>query len=178
MKYVHSLRGHALMTGVSHLVILALLILSAVALVAPLRTGYRLKTELQEASRKLGELEVLYPLYADLTGMDTAARWPGLQPPPPVKMAEPEVVTVPDQFMKLAARAGIEIGSVRPHVDKNETGERYLHVEILGNGSYDQLKNYLMSVARMPSLLEIDRLDVRRQDRQEQITLMAHLALE
>lgn len=178
MKKTRHLSGYAVMAGLSHIVILVVLIIAALALVAPLRAGYRLKMDGEEARRKLGELEVLYPLYADLAAMETPEQWPDLQPPAPRKLAEPDVVTVPDQFTQLAMDAGIEIGSVRPHVEKSAAGERYLHVDIQGYGSYEQLKSFLMKVSQMPSLLRIDQLDVRREERQEQINLQAHMALE
>ena len=178
MKNILHMRGQALMAGVGHLVILALVIIAGATLLSPLKTGRQLKKELEAIRSQLNAQEVLYPLYIDILGVDTPDVWPDLRVPARIKLSEPEVVSVPDKFIEIASRAGVEIGSVKPVVQKDDSGGRYLSVEVKANGSYEKVKDFLMGAAQMPSLVRMARLELRREELQEQINLQAHLALE
>ena len=178
MKSRYGISGQGLISGFSHLVILVLLAMAAVALCAPLRNGYQLRQDLEAARRRLGELEVLYPLYAELVAMDQPARWPGLDASPRQKLTEPEVVSVPERFRNIADACEVELGAVSPQVEKTEAGEPCLRVDIRANGTYGQLKDFLMGMASLPELVCIEKIEVNREDRKEQFHIIAQLALE
>jgi Tfp pilus assembly protein PilO len=178
MKTRLHISGQTAVTGVGQLIMLALLALAAVALYAPIRQGRELRRELEEARRRLANLEILYPLYAEVSAMDQPSNWAGLPAPAMSRLAEPEVVTVPERFMTLAGACGFELSAISPQVGKEDSGLRYLRVDIRGHGAYDQLKNFLMQVAGMPVLKRIQKLELRREARQEQMHLIADLSLD
>lgn len=170
--------GHLALSGVGPMVILLLLILAGANLHGPFRNWRRLTGELADARRRLDELQVLYPLYAELASLERPGRWPGLSSPATQALSEPEVAAIPERFMEMAARGGMEIGAVSPRVETDGAGRRRLDVELRGTGPYRQLQPFLMELARMPSLERIQRLEVRREALEEQFAILARLALE
>lgn len=178
MKNRYRISGQSVITGMGHIVILVLLILAAIVLYAPIHKGQELRRDLEAAHAKLADLEDLYPLYAELVTMEKPADWAELQTPPMKRLTEPEVVSIPESFMALARESNIELSLVSPQVQKDAAGSRFLRVDVRGNGSYAQLKDLLMRMAQQPVLKRIQKLEVRREARQEQIHLIADLAIE
>lgn len=178
MKKHRSISGQGVITSMGHMIILVLLILAAVVLYAPIRKGQDLRRDLEAARAQLADLEVLYPLYAELVAMEKPDDWAELQTPPLKRLTEPEVVGIPERFMALAQESNIELSLVSPQVQKDAAGGRFLRVDVRGNGSYAQLKDLLMRMAQQPVLKRIQKLEIRREARQEQIHFIADLAIE
>ncbi len=171
--------GHVVMSGFGYMIILSLLILAGANLYGPFRDWRRLNRELEDARQRLDELQVLYPLYAEMASMDSPAKWPGLKLPIPKKLSESEVTAIPERFMQMAASCQVELGAVSPRVVTDaETGRRYLSVELHAKGPYQQLKTLLINLAQMPVMERIDKLEVRREAMNEQFNILAQLALE
>lgn len=178
MKSKRSISGHHIITGFGHLVILAALIMVAVALVAPLSSGRALKRQLADARHRLAELEILYPLYAEFAGLNADPMWDALSSPPKDKLGEPDVVSVPERFAKIAGDCGIELGEVSPVVESDASGQRFLRVDVKARGTYEKLKSYLLGLARMPVLVRLERVEVVPGANQDQFNIQALLALE
>lgn len=178
MKTNWRIEGHHIITGFGHLVILALLVMVALALYAPLLQGRALKKDLDEARRRLGELEILYPLYAEWNALNAEPRWEHLAAPPKEKLSAAEVVSVPEQFARVAGECGIELGEVSPSVESDASGQRMLRVGVKARGPYEKLKTYLLGLARMPVLVSLERVEVVPGPSQDQFNIQALLALE
>jgi len=170
--------GSGVIGNVGYLVVAALLVLAAANLFGPVRNWFRLNREMGAVRTRLDELRILYPLYAELAGLDRPAQWPGLALPVPRKLSESEVTAIPDRFMEVAVRSGMQLGAVSPRVEADETGHRYLAVELHATGPYRQLHAFLMGLAQMPELERIEKLEVKREALQEEFGVLARLALE
>lgn len=179
MKTNAPLNGQMLLGGLGYLLIVALLVFAAANLYLPIRDWQRLNRDLGQAQQRLDELQVLYPLYAELAGMDSPQRWPGLKLPVPQKLTESEVTAIPERFRQLAASCQVELGAVSPRVMTDAaSGRRYLSVELKATGSYPQLKDLLIGLAQMPVLERVAKLEIRRETLHEQFNVLAQLALE
>ena len=64
--------GEAALSSMGYLALMVLLVLVAASLFAPLRSWRKLNRALYAAQMRLDELQVLYPLYTELAGMDKA----------------------------------------------------------------------------------------------------------
>ena len=172
-------RGSGILGGIGYLAIVALLVLAAINLYRPVRNGYRLRREISAARARLDELQVLYPLYQELQGLDRPAQWPELQLPDPQRLTEGEVTATPERFAALAATCRLELATVSPRVETDAgDGHRYLAVELHATGAYRQLRDFLMALARLPVLERLDRIEVGRTALHEEIQVLARLALE
>lgn len=171
--------AHGFVNNCIPLVILVLVVLAGMNLYHPLRNWRQLNRDLDEARRRLDELQVLYPLYAELASLDSPVKWPGLKPPVSQQLSEKEVSAIPDRFLDMAARCRLELGTVSPRVETDDAGVRRLNVELRGTGPYGQFKPFLMELAQMPVLARIQRVEIRRESApDEQFTILAQLALE
>ncbi len=179
MKKSANHAGQMIMGGFGYLIIAALLIFAAASLYVPLQNWRRLNRDLGQARQRLDEVQVLHPLYVELAGMDSPARWPGLKLPTPLKLSEGEVTAIPERFQQLAAGCQVELGAVSPRVMTDAaSGRRFLGVELKATGSYGQLKKLLIGLAQMPALERIAKLEVRRETLHEQFNILTQLALE
>ena len=179
MKTRSPLGGHVVMNGLGYVLIAACLAVAAINLFGPFQNWRRLNRELEDSHRRLDELSVLYPLYAELAALDSPARWPSLKLPIPAVLSEHEVTAIPERFRKLAEECQVELGAVSPRVETDSaTGRRHLGVELRATGPYRQLRELLVGLAQMPVLERIDKLEVRRETLHEQFTIWARLALE
>jgi len=178
MKINHRIAGHHIITGLGHLVILVLLVMVAAALYAPLLQGRALKRDLAQARSKLSELEILYPLYAELNGLNADPRWEPLFAPPREKLNAADVVAVPEQFARVADECGVELGDVSPAVESDASGQRMLRVGVKARGPYEKLKSYLLGLARLPVLIRLERVEVIPAASQDQFNIQVLLALD
>lgn len=178
MKTRARLRGNGVLSGIGYLAIVALLVLAAANLYRPLRNWFRLNREISAAQTRLDELKVLYPLYAELAGLDSPAQWPGLALPVPQKLSESDVTAIPERFMAIATRNELKLSTVSPRVETDAADRRYLAVELHASGPYRQLKGFLMELAQMPVLEKIERLEVKREALHEEFNVLTRLALE
>jgi len=164
-------------TSLAPWIVLILVVAAAVNLFGPVRNWRRLSREIVADRQRLDDVQVLYPLYAELAALDQPAQWPGLQPPEPRRLPETEVTAIPERFLQMAAACRLELDAVSPRV-VNAAAARHLDVELKGSGPYAQLQPFLMALARMPELERIRKLDVRREALQERFAVMAQLVLE
>ncbi|MGD9612833.1 MAG: hypothetical protein AB7V22_08000 [Kiritimatiellia bacterium] len=178
MKTRAPLRGNGVLSGIGYLALVAVLALAAVNLYRPLRDGFRLNRDISAARTRLDELQVLYPLYAELAGLDRPAQWPGLALPVPRKLSESDVTAIPERFMALATRSRLQLSVVSPRVETDAGDHRYLAVELHASGPYRQLQAFLMELAQLPVLERIERLEVQREALHEEFNVVTRLALE
>lgn len=178
MKNHIDVHGQVVMTGLSHLSLLALIALAGIALYAPIRENQNLKRDLDDTRRQLDQLEILFPLYAELASMDTPARWDGLELPDAKQLTEKEVVVIPERFKEMASKCSIELSSVSPRVIHDDAAGRLLCVDIQATGPYQQLRPLLIELIRTPVLTGISKLEVRRQALNELFNIQVNLALE
>ena len=171
-------RGHGMITLLAALVLLALLLAAVLSLYRPLREWARLRRDLAAARIRLDDLKILYPLYAELAALDEPKQWPGLKPPPPRRLTGPEVTAIPERFVEIVGRCGMELGAVSPQVQTDEAGRRMLRVEVRASGPYAALHPLLLELVRMPEMERLDKLEIRRESLNEEYGIWARLALE
>ena len=80
MKRINN-TGQVVMTGATHLTLLICIVLAGMALYVPLRDYRDLRREVKQSRLQLAELEVLFPLYAELMQLDRPDAWPILALP-------------------------------------------------------------------------------------------------
>jgi hypothetical protein len=174
----HHHHGAGFISSFVQTLVLVMLVITAAALYAPLKNYSQLRDDLAAARERHAELKVLYPLYAEIATLDAPEDWTVIQAPVVEALREAEVVEIPARFSDVARACSIELAAVRPRVEQPPGGERFLQVDLLANGPYPQLKDFLVRLARLPMLDRIEQVEVRREGRQEQFHVVAHLALE
>lgn len=179
MKRLHHHHGGAVfISSFVQALVMIMLVITAVALYAPLKNNSQLRDELAAARERHAELKVLYPLYAEIATMDAPEDWSVIQAPAVEALREAEVVEIPARFTEVARTCSIELATIRPRVEQPPGGKRFLQVDLLANGSYLRLKDFLVRLAHLPMLDRIEQIEVRREGRQEQFRVVAHLALQ
>ena len=163
--------------GIGDLILLTLLLLSGMALFAPLQESWRLEKRLRESRLKLDELQVLYPIYVEISALDKPAQWAPLKVPDSQKLSGDEVPDLPARFTQLASECQLEFKAATPRLNSDDS-DNSLNVEVNVSGSYDQLNQFLTSLARLPMLDSIRRLEIRREKMNEQFNILLRLALK
>ncbi len=142
-----------------------------------LRERLRLTNELATMRQAVAVQEVLYPLYVDLQGAETAWDGAALAVPGHRLLDEAAVLATPELFKRMAATHGLELAPVLFRVE-TEAGKRRLHVELPMRGSYRQLGALLDEVVRLEALDSLVRIVAVHEDEQERIRVELKLGLE
>jgi len=178
MKPLASIHGNGMVGSLVQMALIVLLVLAGAYLYVPLHTQRQLKNKLEAARTELSELEILHPLYVELAMLDKPSKWPALAIPPPRKLSERDIKSVPESFMQLATNCLVELSTVSPRVQADEQGGRHLGVELHATGPYPQIKAFMLALVQMPGLERIERLEIRREALQEQFQVAVRMALE
>lgn len=170
--------GSGVVGSFGQVLIMVLLVVAAGALYAPLKDHLALRDDLIAARERQAELEVLYPLYAEISTLSTPEDWSAMPPPASASLLEPELVAIPARFTELARACALELAALRPRVEQQTEGSRYLRVDLIALGAYGQLKDFLTRMVQMPELRSIEKIEVRNEGRQERFHVIANLALQ
>ena len=170
--------GQMSIAGIGDLILLTLLLLTGMALLAPLQEGWRLEKRLRAVQATLNELEILYPVYVGISTLDKPDRWASLVLPAPQKLSKEEVPELPARLAQLAGEGGLEFSSATPRVRNSGSAENDLEVEISAAGAYGRLEPFLAGLARLPVLDSIRKLEIRRETGREQFNIRVRLLLE
>ncbi len=154
------------------------LVVMAAILYLPVRENLRLRGELKSAHEELAALEILRPLYSELTQVSVDAAWNVLPVPARARWKQHEVIEAPAYFADLAVSHGMELVAIHPRVVSAPGAPRSLHVELEVAGPYERIKDMLLDVVGMPTLEWIGKVDVRREAVHESMKLSLWLALD
>lgn len=178
MKTMLMFADRPVVAGAGNLVLVALVALAAGGLYFPIRDDLVLNEKLDAARDRLTELEALQPLYYELTRSGQDGRWAELPCPPKQKLSQRDVMEVPALFAQIAQECGMELASVSPQVVSAGSGPRQLLVQLQASGPYSRLKDFLLGVVGMPSMEQIEKVEVRREAMHETFKLSLWLALD
>ena len=178
MNTLLSLYGRLLTNSIVQILLMVLLVITGAYLYVPLREGRQLKERLARAQAERVELEACYPIYLELARLERPEKWPELAPPKAEKLTERDLASVTERFMRVATNSLVELGTVSPRVQLDESNRRYLAVELRATGSYRQLRAFLLGLAQLPALERFEKLEIRREALQEQFNVAVRLALE
>jgi hypothetical protein len=159
-------------------VLVLLLVAVLLAIVLPVRNGFRIRAEVAAAKRQLADLKVLHPLYAELMTMPKPAHWPDLRSGARTPLKDGDVVEIPKQIATLAARASAELSTVSPRVGGDAEEGRWIEVEIRALAPYENLRHFLTSLAQLPSMDRFERIELKRDFGREQAHIVVRLMLE
>ena len=169
--------GQTSIAGIGDLILLTLLLLTGMALFAPLQEGWRLEKRLRAVQATLNDLEILYPVYVEIATLDKPARWPSLKLPVAQKLSKEEVPELPTRFARMAGECELEFISATPRVRNSGSAENYLEVEISVAGAYGRLEPFAAGLARLPVLDSIRKVEIRRETGREQFNILVRLLL-
>ncbi len=162
-----------------NLILGVLIVVAALAIYFPLRDGRRLNRDLTESRYRLAELEVLQPLFIELTSAQRQDAWTTIPSPSLAILTQEDVMGVPALFTSMASECGMEVKTVRPRVVLSGIDKkRQLHVEVQMTGSYDRFRDFLAALAGLPAMERIEQVDLRREEMHEAFGLSLYLALD
>lgn len=153
------------------------LLLALAGLSVPLRECLGLQRRSDQLRDNLAEVETLYPLYVDLSSAATGTAWDALPRCSATPLSLADVRDVPDLFSRMASEHDMELASIRPRVVTDTQGQRRLQVDLQVQGSYKEIKPFLLAVAGLPSAMAFNNVEVRREELHEALLLTILLAL-
>jgi hypothetical protein len=156
-----------------------LVLLVGIALIFQWVNSRRLRADVHLLRSQIEDQQVLYPLYSQLMKAAQPAAWSGLPAPAKQPLTRADILDIPSRITALAAGAGYAVSAVRPRVEAPSEGEpQQLRVEIEATGPYDRLRDFLVALAAQPALRQVRDLSVQRTALQEEVRIVAWMALE
>jgi hypothetical protein len=126
----------------------------------------------------LKKQQILLPLYEQMAkGNENAIR--GTLPVPDMKpLPRGGVDTVSSLFQKIADESGMQLVSVRPDLLTVTKESDDMAVTLLLRGAFFNFRKFLIGVGGVPSLKQVEEIEIRQESGHEQFSLTVRLAIE
>lgn len=159
---------------------LGLLLLAAAAYVLvglSLREHTRLTSELADVAERTRRQQELMPTWASIAGLSQNASLGAINVPKAEPVPRTRVYLMPEQISHMAQAVGLE--SLEVTLNPASLGQDPSSIQIQGvfSGQLDAVREFLMGVARMPSLARIERVELRAADGRLELFLQLRIAL-
>jgi Tfp pilus assembly protein PilO len=124
-------------------------------------TAKNLDLEIGKIKSRIEEQKILSPVYKSLKKKSTIARPEGLIAPEKEKLDRGDTRKITSDFQKITADSGLNLAEFRPDVNTILNNAEFLKVNILIEGEFFDLQNFLIQVCQLPylELIEIIKIN-------------------
>jgi len=176
MKLVFGRETRALAVRVG----LGLLLLAAAAyvlVVMSIKENARLTSEIADTAERTRRQQALMPAWASIAGLSQNATLGVLSVPKAEPVPRTRVYLMPEQLAHMAQAVGLE--SLEVTLNPASMGQDPSSIQAQGvfSGQLGAVREFLMGVARMPSLARIERVELRAADGRLELFLQLRIAL-
>lgn len=168
------MRNLALRVGLGLLVLLAALY---VLVFMPLHTRVRLEGELADARERSSRQMELMPAWASMAGMNQNASLGALNVPKAEPVPRTRVYLMPEQISNMARAVGVEPLEVTLNAASLGQDPSSIQAQGVFSGQMEGMRELLMSIARMPSLARMERVELRAVEGRLELFLQLRIAL-
>lgn len=157
------------------------LVAVSVTFLVPLCLRLRhVEAEITDYQRALLEQEVVQPLQAELTKLNTQQPPAGLAAPVRAPLRSADLPGLPEIFQAPARQAGLTLVQLSTDVQGLPLDSyRQLAVTVTVDGACSGFHDYLLRLCRLPFLAELRRVTIRRAGpNQVQMTISAMLSVQ
>jgi len=123
-------------------------------------TAKNLDLEIGKIKSRIEEQKILRPVYKALKKKSTIAPPEGLTVPEKEKLVRGDTQKMTATFQKITADSGLKLAEFRPDVNTILNNAEFLKVDILLEGEFFDLQNFLIQVCQLPYLELIEVIKI------------------
>lgn len=139
----------------------AIAIFVIIAILPAQNTSVRLDQEIGQIKSKIEEQKILSPVYRSLKKKSKISPPEGLSLPKKEKLVRGDTQKISATFLEIAAKSNLRLAEFRPDVNTILNDSEYLMINILVEGEFFDLQNFLIQLCQLPYLELIERISIK-----------------
>ncbi len=131
--------------------------------------------EIKKINSQIEAQTILLPVFKDLLKKTRLKTPEGLPFPEKAKIARDDIDGISFVFQEIAQRNNLKIDSMIPDIDSLIGGFGYIKMNIIMQGDFFDLRNFMLQLSEIPYIEQIERIQIRTIEESEDIEF--HLKL-
>lgn len=168
------MRSLAMRVGLGLLVLLAALY---ILVVIPMRERVRVEAEITETGDRAKRQQALMPAWASIAGLTQNASLGAISVPKAEPVPRTRVYLMPEQIAHMARAVGLDPLEVTLNPASLGQDPSSIQVQGVFSGQMEGVRELLMSLARMPSLARMERMELRAAEGRLELFIQLRIAL-
>ena len=139
------------------------------------KTSAELDKDIEKLRARIDEQRILKPVFDNLLKQLKRQGPTDLPATKKVKMARGDINKISGYLLEIARRSDLEIRDIKTDVNALDNAE-YLLIRIHARGDFKKFRNFLVDLGNIPSLEQIEEIDIRAIENSRELKLKVWLA--
>jgi len=140
------------------------------------KTSAELDMDIDKLNARIDEQRMLRPIFDNLL-KQVKKKGPTVLPVPQKnKLARGDISKVSERLLEIARRYGLKLLDIQTDVNALENNAEYLLVHIHATGDFIKFRDFLVYLGNIPSLEQIEEIDIRAIENSREFKLKIWLA--
>ena len=125
------------------------------------RMSAELDNDIQKHHTLIDEQRILKPVFENLLKQVKKKGPTNLPATKKVKLARGDINKISELLLEIARRCGLDLHDIQTDVKSMKNNDKYLLVRIHATGEFIRFREFLMDLAKIPSLEQIEEIRIR-----------------
>jgi hypothetical protein len=134
--------------------------------------------DITKLKERIEEQKILYPIFQNLLEKERVKDTESLPFPKKTKLMPNETAKISLIFQKIAQKNNLVLKEIGPEVDALIGGSGYLKLNLIVEGEFLDLRNFMLQLGELPYLEHIERIQIRSVQDYKEISFKILLAQE
>jgi len=140
------------------------------------KTSVELDREIEKLNARLYEQRILKPVFDSLLKQVKKKGPTELSVTKKVKLARGDINKISERLQEIARRCELELSDIQTEVNVLENNAEYLLIHIQATGDFKKFRDFLVDLGNIPSLEQIEEIDIRAIENSREFKLKVWLA--
>ncbi len=134
--------------------------------------------DIKKLKGHIEEQKILYPVFKNILKKARVKNTEGLPFPKKTKLTRNETGKISSIFQKIAQKSNLTLKEITPDIDVLIGGSGYLKLNLIVQGEFSDLRNFMLQLGGLPYLEYIERIQIRSVQDSKEISFKFLLAQE
>ena len=142
------------------------------------KTSAELDRDIEKLTARIDEQRILKPVFDNLLRQVKKKSPTKLPVIPKAKLARGEINKISERILEIARRSNLQLRGIQTDVNALGDNAEYLQVSIHATGDFKKFRDFLVNLGAIPSLEQIEEIDIRAIENSRDFQLKVWLAQE
>lgn len=140
------------------------------------KTSAELDKDIEKLNARITEQRILKPVFDNLLKQVKKKGPTELPVTKKVKLARGDIKKISERLQEIARRCDLELRDIQTDVNALENNDQYLLLRIHVTGDFKKFRDFLVDLGNIPSLEQIEEIDIRAIENSREFKLKVWLA--
>ncbi|MGD2272834.1 MAG: type 4a pilus biogenesis protein PilO [Desulfobacterales bacterium] len=136
-------------------------IFAVVAILPAQKTANNLDKQIGDIKMRIEEQKILNPVYRSLKKKSKITPPQGISMPQKEKLLRGDTQKISSDFRQIASNSKLELKEFRPNVNTILADTEYLMINVMVEGEFFDLQNFLIQLCQLPYLELIEEINIK-----------------